>query len=84
MDWITLLGLTAAVGTTIAFLPQVIKIVKTKHTKDLSSVMYIILTTGLFLWLVYGILIKNLPLIMANSITFIFSLIILIFKIKYK
>ena len=59
MNWITMVGLTAAACTTISFLPQAIKTIKTKHTKDLSLVMYSILTTGILLWVVYGIFINN-------------------------
>lgn len=84
MDWITIIGLLAATGTTTSFLPQTIRTIKTKHTRDLSLGMYAILTTGVFLWLVYGILIKNMPIIIANAISFVFTTIILILKIKYR
>ncbi|MBN2421933.1 SemiSWEET transporter [Candidatus Woesearchaeota archaeon] len=84
MNIITLLGLMAAACTTISFLPQAIKTIKTKHTKDLSLAMYAIFTTGIFLWLVYGIFIRDIPLITANIITFIFTSVILVMKIIYK
>ncbi|MGD1044503.1 MAG: SemiSWEET transporter [Bacteroidota bacterium] len=84
MDTITIIGLVAATCTTISFLPQAMRIIKTKHTKDLSLAMYSIFTTGIFLWLVYGILIKDLPLITSNAITFLLTSTILILKIKYK
>lgn len=84
MEWITLLGLGAATCTTISVLPQAIKTIKTKHTKDLSLSMYTILTIGVFLWFLYGIFIKDLPVILANAITFIFTATILILIIKYK
>ena len=84
MDTFTIIGLVAAICTTISFLPQVIRIIKTKHTKDLSLAMYSILTIGLFLWLVYGILVKDLPVIIANSISLLCAAIILVLKIKYK
>ncbi|MBS3126867.1 SemiSWEET transporter [Candidatus Woesearchaeota archaeon] len=79
----TIIGLVAATGTTLSFLPQAMRIIKTKHTKDLSLAMYLIFTTGVFLWLIYGILIKDLPVIIANAITLLFTSTILIFKIKY-
>lgn len=82
MDWITIIGLIAATFTTISFLPQAIKIIRTKLTRDLSLAMYSILVIGIFLWLVYGILIKDLPLIIANAITLLFASIILILKIR--
>ena len=84
MDLFTIIGLSAAACTTFSFLPQAIKVIKTKQTKDLSLVMYFIFTIGVFLWLVYGILVKDTPLIIANIITFIFATTILIMKIKYK
>ncbi|MFC1786812.1 SemiSWEET transporter [Halobacteriota archaeon] len=84
VDVFTIIGLVAATFTTISFVPQVIRTIKTKHTKDLSLAMYSIFTTGIFLWLVYGILVKDLPIIIANSITLLFTSAILILKVKYK
>lgn len=84
MEYITILGLIAATCTTISFLPQAIKTIKTKHTKDLSLGMYFVLTAGIFLWLIYGILLKNLPMILANGISFIFTATILFLIIKHK
>jgi len=84
IEMITLLGLIAATLTTASFLPQAIKTIKTRHTKDLSLGMYVLLTTGASLWLIYGILIEDLPIILANGITLIFIITILILIIKYK
>ena len=84
LDIFMLIGLIAGVCTTIAYVPQAIKVIKTKHTKDISLATYLMLTIGVFLWLVYGISVKDLPVAIANSITFIFASIILILKIKYK
>jgi MtN3 and saliva related transmembrane protein len=84
MNTFTIIGLVAALCTTISFIPQAMRIIKTKHTKDLSLAMYSIFTTGILLWLVYGILIKDFPLIISNAITFVFTSTILILKIKYK
>ena len=84
MTLITVLGLLAASLTTISFLPQIIKIWKTQKTGDISFVMYIILVTGVFLWLIYGFLIKDLPLILANLVTLILVSSVLFLKIKYK
>ena len=81
---ITLLGLVAAICTTVSFLPQAIKIIKTKQIKDLSLGMYTVLTTGIFLWFLYGLMIKDLPVILANGITLIFTATILFLIIKYK
>ncbi|MBN1407483.1 MAG: SemiSWEET transporter [Calditrichaceae bacterium] len=83
MEAISIVGFTAAVFTTISFLPQVIKIIKTKHTKDLSLGMYAFFVTGVLLWFVYGFLIYDIPVIIANGITLLLSTVILIYIIKY-
>ena len=82
MDRITLLGLLAAACTTFAFFPQAYKIYKTKHTQDLSIPMYVIFSIGVLLWLIYGIIINNLPVIMANGVTFVMCVYILTMIIK--
>jgi MtN3 and saliva related transmembrane protein len=82
-DGISLIGFVAAVLTTTSLLPQVIKSLKMKETKDISLLMYVILATGMFLWMVYGFLLHNLPLITANGISLALVMVILIFKIKY-
>lgn len=77
-----LIGYFAASLTTISFLPQVIQIVKTNDTKSISLGMYCIFVLGVSLWLVFGIMISSLPIILANAITLILTLTILILKIK--
>lgn len=84
MDWITSIGFIAAACTTFAFIPQALKTIKTKHTKDLSLVMYIVVNIGIFLWLIYGILRNDYPVLIANAVTLIFTSTILYLKIKYK
>ena len=83
METVDIFGFIAAILTTSAFLPQVIKTIREKNTKSLSLPMYMILTSGLLLWLTYGILIKDWALIIANSITGVLALIILAAIIKY-
>ncbi len=78
------LGYIAGFFTTIAFLPQVLKVWRTKSTKDISIWMFLIFTTGVFLWLIYGLMIINYSLIIANTITLILSISILIAKILFK
>lgn len=78
------LGFSAAILTTVAFIPQVIKIWKTKSTKDISLGMFSMFCLGVFLWLIYGFIIHALPVILANATIFILAFTILIFKIKYK
>lgn len=84
MDFAQILGLVAAVMTTSAFVPQAVKIIRTKSTKDISLGMYVILTFGILFWLIYGILINQPPIIFANLIGFTLTFIILILKIKYR
>ncbi|MFC2096585.1 SemiSWEET transporter [Bacteroidota bacterium] len=62
---------------------SIIKAIRTKQTNDLSLGMYTLLTTGIILWLVYGIMKNDLPIILANGVTFIFAVTILFLKIKY-
>ena len=81
--WITILGLIAAALTTSAYVPQVIKAIKTKETGDISLGMYVTLIIGVVLWLVYAFLIWNIPLLVANGISLVISTWILILKIKY-
>ena len=78
------IGFFAAFCTTIAFLPQAIKVYKTKSTKDISLYMFIIFTLGVLSWLIYGIVLNDFPLILAYAVTLILSFFILIYKIKYK
>ena len=78
------LGFIAGTLTTIAFLPQVLKVWNTKSTKDISLCMFIVFTTGVTLWLVYGIIIANFSLILANAVTLILSGSILLAKVIFK
>ncbi len=82
-EWITLLGLIAAICTTASFLPQVIKTLKSKKTNDISLLMYAILTIGLFLWLVYGIALRDIPLILANGVSFSLAMSVLLLKVRH-
>ena len=84
MEYSTFIGLIAATLTTIAFLPQVIKAYKYKQTKDISLIMYIIFVLGIISWLIYGILISDLPIILANTVSLVLSSSVLILKIRYK
>jgi len=81
---INYIGFFAAFCTTIAFVPQAIKVYKSKSTKDISLYMFLIFTIGVLSWLIYGIIISNLPVILANAVTLVLSLFILIYKLRYK
>jgi len=78
-DWI---GYAAAVLTTAAFLPQVIKAVRTRKTTDISLGMYVLLVTGIALWLVYGLIIHAMPVVLANVVTLLLSGTILVMKLR--
>jgi len=80
----TIIGLVAAFCTTLSFLPQAIKAIRTKHTRDLSLLMYSLFTSGVLLWLIYGILRNDWPVILANGVTLLFAATILFLKIRYK
>jgi MtN3 and saliva related transmembrane protein len=84
MDIISLIGFSAAACTTLAFLPQVIKSLRLKETRDLSLPMCILMTTGIALWLAYGILTQDLPITIANIISVVLMTTLLVLKIKYK
>jgi lactoylglutathione lyase len=79
---IKIIGLIAAFLTTIAFLPQAVKTWQTKSTSDLSPTMFSLLCTGIIMWLAYGILIKDLPIILANAVTLCLALVILFYILK--
>jgi MtN3 and saliva related transmembrane protein len=70
--------------TTVSFLPQVIKMYRTKNVKDLSIATFSIFSCGVFLWLIYGIVVGEWPIILANGMTLILSFMIIAMKIKYK
>lgn len=80
---VTLIGLAAAFCTTIAFLPQVIQTWRTRSTRDISLSMFLVFTTGIFLWLVYGLIVGDVPLIVANGTTLVLSGTILYFKLRF-
>ena len=84
MNITSIIGYLAAFGTTVSFLPQAIKTIQTKDTSGISLSMYALFTGGTLLWLIYGIMSGSLPVAVANSITFIFASIILVYKIRYK
>lgn len=81
---IVYIGVVGAILTTASFIPQALHTIKTKNTRDISLAFSLSFTGGVFLWLVYGILIKDIPLILANSITFLLSATILGCKVRYK
>ena len=84
MNVFEILGMLAAIITTGAFLPQVYKTWKTKNTKGLSLTMYVSFFIRVSLWFVYGFYLNSLPMILANIVTTISTLILIGLKLKYK
>jgi MtN3 and saliva related transmembrane protein len=80
---ITIIGLVAAFCTTISFLPQAVKTIRTKDTSSISLSMYFLFTLGTLLWLIYGLVSANIPIIVANAITLIFASVILVYKVRF-
>ena len=77
-----LIGYIAAFLTTLSFLPQVIKTLKTRDTSGISLLMYSMFVFGVALWLIYGMLIENRVIVIANSITFFLSGTVLFVKLR--
>jgi MtN3 and saliva related transmembrane protein len=83
MDRLTALGLVAATLTTFSFVPQLLKVVRTRSADDLSYGMFGAFSVGIVLWLIYGILRDDLPVIAANAVTLVLSVAILVLKFVY-
>ena len=78
-----IMGYTAGALTTLAFVPQVLQIYRTKSVKDVSLAMFLLFTLGVALWLGYGIMTHSFPVVAANATTLVLSFVILYFKWKY-
>jgi len=79
----TIIGYIAGTLTTVAYLAQVLRTLKHRRTKDISLGMYLMLCSGIGLWLVYGIFIHSWPVIIANAVTLALSGAVLVMKIKF-
>lgn len=84
MAIVDVLGTIGATLTTIASVPQAIKVIKTRHTNDLSLAMYVMIFVGTCFWLAYGIALQQWPLIIANLLTLLPISVILAMKLKEK
>ena len=78
-----IIGILAGSLCAISFIPQIVRIFRTRHTRDLSLTTFSLLSLGVSLWLIYGILIKDLPVILANSVILVLCFLIVVMKIKY-
>ena len=76
-------GYFAAILTTLAFIPQLIKTLKTKKAEDVSLTTLIMFLTGVAAWIIYGIKISSKPILVANIVTFLLNFLILVFKLIY-
>ena len=83
MSYLTSLGLTAGFCTTIAFIPQVLKTWKTRSAKDLSLAMFVVYLMGILLWLLYGVLLGDIAIVLANAATAALAAGVLYFKLRY-
>lgn len=81
--WVEGLGVIAAIQTTFAFFPQALKVYKSKSAADISLPTFLMFTSGVVCWLVYGFLIASPPMIGANIITLFLALAIVVMKIRY-
>ena len=82
--WTNLLGLCAGFFTTLSFLPQFLKAWKSRSTHDISIGMFSLLAVGIMLWIVYGAVTNDIPVIVANSVTLVFVGLILALKLRYR
>ena len=82
MNFVDLIGSIAATLTTASFVPQVIKVARSRHTKDISLGMYATFTIGVAMWLIYGITLTSWPIIVANSITLFLAGSVLVMKLR--
>lgn len=83
MDMSSAIGLVAGVCTTGSLLPQVWKALRTRTTRDISLITYILLCCGILLWCIYGLLIGEMPIVLANGVSFVLAFIVLLLKLRH-
>lgn len=84
MNFVSLVGFGAGTLCTLAYLPQALHSFRTKSVRDISLVMLVSLNVGLLLWVAYGFLIRSLPIILPNGITFFLAFPLLVMKLRYR
>ena len=82
--WIDAIGSIAAILTTVSFVPQAWHSFKTRDVSGISLSMYSVFTLGVALWLLYGVLLQSWPLMIANSITLVLAVAILVMKLRFR
>lgn len=83
MPYLTLIGLLAGCLTTIAFVPQVVRVWRTRSTTDISLGMFGLMSVGVFMWLVYGLMLGDVPIIAANAVTLLLAASIVVAKVRF-
>jgi MtN3 and saliva related transmembrane protein len=83
MNLADLLGMIAGILTTVAFVPQVWRVWRTRSTRDISLGMYLVFTTGVGFWLIYGLVLGAWPIIVANCVTLILTGTVLVLKLRH-
>lgn len=82
-EQVTLVGSVAALLTTLAFVPQVVRVWRLRHARDISLPTFVFFAAGLFLWFLYGLFLGSPPIIIANAVTFVLALTILALKWRF-
>jgi MtN3 and saliva related transmembrane protein len=83
MSMVEIIGSVDATCTTLAFVPQVLQIWKTRSAKDVSLPMYITFMVGIICWFTYGLMLNAWPIIVANIITFVLALAVILMKLRW-
>lgn len=84
MNWTQIIGIAAGVLTSTSLIPQVVKTIKEKKTEDISLIVFLVLGTGVILWIAYGIKRNDIPIIATNTFSLLVNIMMIILGIKYK
>jgi MtN3 and saliva related transmembrane protein len=82
-DSIDFIGYVAATCTTLSFLPQLIRVLRLRSTREISLGMFLIFSVGTALWLIYGFYLHSMPVMVANAVTFLLAMSILVMKLRF-
>ncbi|HEY1501937.1 MAG TPA: SemiSWEET transporter [Acidobacteriaceae bacterium] len=77
------IGLVAAFCTTLSFVPQLIRVWRLRSAREISLIMFLVYAVGVFLWLLYGILIHSMPVILANAVSLVLTFAMLALKLRF-
>lgn len=80
---IDFIGYVAATCTTLSFLPQLVRVLRLRSARDISMGMFLIFSVGTALWLIYGLFVHSKPVIVANAVTFVLAMSILVMKLRF-